>query len=267
MRKKLNNSCNIIFVGIISVLTAFLLGLILSSIGIVLIKGLPNLKTSFESPEIRFALRLSIYTSIISTSFCILFAVPIAYCLVRFDFWGKRIVNTIIDIPMALPPNVAGISLLIFFSSTAFGEYLEGLGLSFVFTQKGIILAQFFINVPYMIRILKSTIGDIDPRIEFVSRTLGCSRAQSFFKVTLPLAKNGLTASIVITWARALGAFGAVLMIAGATRMKTETLPVSLYLNLSCGDLEAALSVATILIIISVLSLVIFELLGSKEAF
>lgn len=267
MRKKLNNSCNVIFVAIISMFTAFLLALIISSLGMVLIKGVPSLKTSFANPEIRFALKLSIYTSIISTLFCILFAVPVAYSLVRFNFWGKKIVNTIIDTPMALPPNVAGIALLILFSSTAFGEYLESIGLTFIFTQKGIILAQFFINVPYMIRILKSALENIDPRMEFVSRTLGCSRAEAFFKVTLPLAKNGVTASIVITWARALGAFGAVLMIAGATRMKTETLPISLYLNLSCGDLDAALAVASILIIISMLSLVIFELLGSKEPF
>lgn len=265
MRGKLNNSYNIIFVGIISVLTAFLLGLIILAISMVLIKGLPNLKTSFQSSEIKFALNLSIYTSIISTLLCIVFAVPIAYGLVRFNFWGKKIVNIIIDIPMALPPNVAGIALLILFGNTAFGHYLEDLGLQFVFTTKGIILAQFFVNVPYMIRILKSTIADIDPRMEFISRTLGCSKIQSFLKVTLPLAQNGLVASIVITWARALGAFGAVLMIAGATRMKTETLPVSLYLNLSCGDLEAALSVATILIIISVLSLVIFEFLGNER--
>lgn len=266
MKKRINNSCNIIFIGIISIITAFLLGLIISAIAIVVIKGLPNLKNSLESPEIIFALKLSIYTSIISTLFCILFAVPISYFLVRFDFRGKKVISTMIDIPMALPPNVAGISLLILFSSTAFGQYLDNVGLGFIFTQKGIILAQFFINVPYMIRILKSTIGDIDPRLEFVSRTLGCSRAQSFFKITLPLAKNGLIASIVITWARALGAFGAVLMIAGATRMKTETLPVSLYLNLSCGDLEGALSVATILMAISVLSLIIFEILGNKES-
>lgn len=265
--RKINGSCNIIFVGIISVFTAFLLALIISSIGMVLISGLPNLRTSFENPEIRFALKLSIYTSVISTLFCIFFSVPIAYFLVRFNFFGKKIINTIIDIPMALPPNVSGISLLILFGSTAFGEYLDKIGLSFIFTQKGIIIAQFFINAPYMIRILKSTMEDIDPRLEFVARTLGCSRAKSFFKVTLPLAKNGLTASIVITWARALGAFGAVLMIAGATRMKTETLPVSLYLTLSCGEIDVALSVATILIIISILSLVIFEFLGNKESF
>ncbi|MCY6369202.1 ABC transporter permease [Clostridium ganghwense] len=265
MRGKLNNSRNIIFVGIISVFTAFLLGLIILAISMVLIKGLPNLKTSFQTPEIKFALKLSLYTSIISTLLCIVFAVPIAYGLVRFNFWGKRIVNTIIDIPIALPQNVAGIALLILFGNTGFGQYLEALGLKFVFTSKGIIIAQFFVNVPYMIRILKSTIADIDPRMEFISRTLGCSRAQSFLKVTLPLAQNGFVASIVITWARALGAFGAVLMIAGATRMKTETLPVSLYLNLSCGDLEAALAVATILIIISILSLVIFEFLGNEK--
>ena len=130
--------------------------------------------------------------------------------------------------------------------------------------MKGIILAQFFVNVPYMIRILKSTISDIDPRMEFVSRTLGCNKMQSFYKVTLLLAKNGLVASLVITWARLLGEFGAALMLAGATRMKTETLPVSLFLNMSCGDLKLGLAIASILIIISIVSLLIFETLGGK---
>lgn len=138
-------------------------------------------------------------------------------------------------------------------------------GLKFVFTTKGIILSQFFVNIPYMIKVLKSTIADINPRLEFVGRTLGCSQWQAFFKITLPLAKNGLIAGIVITWARAIGEFGAALMLVGATRMKTETLPVSLYLNMSTGDLKLAMASATILIMISVISLFIFEFLGGKR--
>ncbi len=258
---------NVVFNGIVSILIATLAGFIMLAISMVLIKGVPNLWTSLGTPEIRFSIKLSIFTSIISTLLCIAFAIPVSYGIVRTDFKGKEVINMILDIPIALPPVVSGVALLLLFGTTAFGDFLASLGLKFVFTVKGIILAQFFVNVPYMIRVLKSTILDIDPRIEFVSRTLGCNKLQSFFKVTLPLAKNGLVASIVITWARALGEFGAALMLAGATRMRTETLPVSLFLNMSCGDLKLGLAAASILIIISILSLLVFEKLGSKEGF
>ncbi len=106
---------------------------------------------------------------------------------------------------------------------------------------------------------------DINPKLEFVSRTLGYNQIKTFFKVTLPLAKNGLIAGIVITWARAIGEFGAALMLAGSTRMKTETLPISLFLNMSTGDLELGLAAATIIILISIFSLLIFEILGNRQ--
>ncbi len=262
-----NKFSNIIFTAIVSIFTAFLVGFIILAISMILIRGVPNLGESLMTPEIRFSIELSLFTSLVSTLLCILFAIPISYGVVRTEFIGKRIVNTILDIPIALPPIVSGVALLLLFGNTPFGHFLADLGFKFTFTVKGIILAQFFVNVPYMIRILKSTISDIDPRIEFVSRTLGCNKIQSFFKVTLPLAKNGLVASIVITWARSLGEFGAALMLAGATRMKTETLPVSLFLNMSCGDLKLGLAAASILIIISIVSLLIFETLGGKTIF
>jgi len=242
-----------------------LISFIILATSMILIRGVPNLWESLLIKEIQFAIKLSLYTSLISTFYCIVFSIPISYGLARFSFIGKSIVNTIMDIPMALPPIVSGVALLILFGNTAFGHQLADHGLKFVFTVKGIILAQFFVNVPYIIRIMKSTFHDIDPRLEFVSRTLGYNRLKTFFKVTLPLAKNGLIAGIVITWARALGEFGAALMLAGATRMKTETLPISLFLNMSCGDLKLGLASATIIIMISIVSLLIFELLGGKQ--
>lgn len=256
---------NTIFTATVSIFIATLTGFIILAIAMILMKGLPNLWSSLMTPEIRFSIKLSLITSILSTLLCILFSVPIAYGVVRSNFKGKEIVNTILDIPMALPPIVSGVALLLLFGNTPLGHFLESIGLKFVFTIKGIILAQFFVNVPYMLRVLKSTISDIDPRIEYVSRTLGCTKIQSFIKITLPLAKNGLIASIVITWARALGEFGAALMIAGATRLKTETLPISLFLNMSTGDLKLAMASATILIIISMISLLAFEILGNKK--
>ncbi len=259
------NKQNKLFMLTIILCISILICFIIVAISMILIRGLPNLKESILIEEIQFAIKLSLYTSFISTFFCILFAIPVSYGLARFDFKGKNIVNTILDIPMALPPIVSGVALLLLFGNTAFGHKLAEHGLKFVFTVKGIIIAQFFVNVPYILRILKSTFADIDPRLEFVSRTLGYNRLKTFFKVTLPLAKNGLIAGIVITWARALGEFGAALMLAGATRMKTETLPISLFLNMSCGDLKLGLAAATIIIIISIISLLIFEILGGNR--
>lgn len=258
------NKC---FNGIILIFIAIIFALIFSSVGNVVWHGTAKILEALKSKEIQFAIRLSFVTASVSTLLCFVFAVPIAYGLERFSFPGKRLLNTIIDIPMSLPPIVSGFALLILFGTTEMGKFLADNGLKFVFTVNGIMLAQFFVNIPYLIRILKSTIADIDPRLEFIARTLGCSKWQVFTKVTLPLAKNGLFAGLITTWARAIGEFGASLMLAGATRMKTEILPVSLYLNLATGDLELAMAVATILIIFSVISLVVFELLINYRSY
>jgi molybdate transport system permease protein len=139
------------------------------------------------------------------------------------------------------------------------------LGIDPVFSVKGIILAHFFINTPYMIRILRTTFENINPKLEFVARTLGYSNWGSFFKVTLPLARKGIISGIIITWTNALGEFGTALMLAGAIRMKTETLPAAIFLNLSGGNLDKALSAAIILIVMSIVCLFIFEYLGKGD--
>ncbi|AKA67592.1 putative membrane protein [Clostridium scatologenes] len=118
-----------------------------------------------------------------------------------------------------------------------------------------------------MIRIFRITFEDINPKLEFVARTLGYSSWGAFFKVTLPLARNGLVSGIIITWTNALGEFGTALMLAGAIRMKTETLPAAIFLNLSSGNLDKALAAAAILIIISVVCLFIFECFGKDKRF
>jgi len=228
----------------------------------VVLKGLPNIGRALLTKEIQFSIKLSLYTSVISTVFCIIIAMPIAYVLARTDIWAKQLISTILDLPLALPPIVSGVCLLLVFGTTGFGAWLENVGLGFVFTVKGIIISQIFTNLSFTIRVLKSTILSINPRLDSIARTLGCTPMQAFFKVTLPLSKNGIIAGTVITWARALGAFGAVLMLAGATRLRTETLPISLFLNMSTGDIDAAMAVANILIIISVISLFIFNKFG-----
>lgn len=263
--KKSTKYRNLVFKIILGVFTILLLSLIIAAVSNVLIKGIAGIGASIRTPEIQFSVKLSLITSVISTTLCILFAVPIAYSMERIEVPGKNIINTILNIPLALPPVVSGVALLLLFGTTTFGRKLASYGLKFVFDVRGVILAQFFVNISYMIRILKSTFSDIDPKLEFVGRTLGCTQFQSFIKITLPLAKNGLIAGTVITWARALGEFGAALMLAGATRMKTETLPTSLYLNMSTGDIQYAMASATIIILISILALLIFENIGSGK--
>lgn len=214
------------------------------------------------SEEIRFAVKLSIITSIISTSLCILVSMPVAYALARYTFPGKALLNMVMDIPMALPPIVAGVGLLLFFGVSPVGKSLAAMGLTFVFTPIGIIMAQFFVNLPYMLRVTRSTFQSVNPRYEYVAKTLGCTDAQAFWRVTLPMSWNGLLAGTVITWSKGIGEFGAGLMLAGATRMKTETLPLSLFLNMSTGKLEVGISAATLLILISIISLYVFERYG-----
>lgn len=222
---------------------------------------------SLMTSEIQFAIYLSLATSLASTILCIITAVPAAYALARYEFFCKTTINMILDLPLALPPLVAGVGLLLLFGTTGFGKALAEIGLVFVFTPLGIVVAQYFVNLPFMIRIMRSTFQSISPRYEYVAKTLGCSNIQAVWRVTLPMAGNGLLAGSVITWAKGIGEFGAALMVAGATRMVTETLPISLFLNMSCGKLELAISAATILIVISVVSLYIFEKYGGAARF
>jgi len=214
---------------------------------------------SLLSEEIRYAIRLSLLTSISSTILCIIVSVPAAYALTHYKFRGQSLINVIIELPLALPPVVAGMALLILFGATGLGKNLADIGIKFVFTRQGIVLAQFLVIMPFMYRIMKTTFLGINPRYEHVARTLGCNDLEVFRRVTLPMARNGLIAGSVITWCRALGEFGAALMLAGITRMYTETLPGALYLNLTSGELTLAISAATLLIIIAFVALLIFE--------
>lgn len=258
------NAVKLITIAISLIITLFIITLLL----LVVTHPAPGtIINALGTKEIQFAIYLSLVTSVTSTIICILIAVPAAYALARYEFFGKTIVNMVVDIPLALPPLVAGVGLLLFFGTTAFGDFLESVGLVFIFTPLGIIIAQVFVNLPFMLRIMRSTFDDINPRYEYVAETLGCTHFQAIYRIVIPMSFNGFLAGSVITWAKGIGEFGAALLLAGATRMKTETLPISLFLNMSCGDLELAISAATILIGISVVSLFIFEKYGGSAKF
>lgn len=256
---------NSIFQGLVVLVILILFAFILSALANIVWKGTAGMAGSLASEEIRFAIRLSLLTSVTSTLICLVIALPVAYGLERFRFFGQQFISVLLEIPLSLPPLVSGVALLLLFGNTEFGRVLAEKGLKFVFSVNGIILAQFFIIVPYMVRVLRSTFADINPRLEFVARTLGCSQWEAFCRITLPLAGNGIAAGLVIGWARAIGEFGCALMVAGATRMRTETLPVALFLNMSIGNLDRAMAAATCLIFISLTALLVFEILGKRS--
>jgi len=182
---------------VISILfTFFILAVVLC----IVVRSSPqSLLSNIQSEEIRFAFLLGLLTAIISTLLCLAVSIPTAYAIARYRFFGTRIAKIILDLPIAFPPIVAGLGLLILFGTTPFGMALEAAGLKLIFTPAGIVLAQFFVNAPYTTRILSSAFSDIDPRYELVAQTLGKTPFEAFFKVTLPMARAGVIGSIVIT--------------------------------------------------------------------
>ncbi|NJE10579.1 ABC transporter permease [Thermococcus sp. MAR1] len=220
---------------------------------------------ALKSEEMVCSLKLSLITASISTLLVILIGIPIGYALSRFDFPGKSAVKSILDLPMAFPELVLGLALLLLFGRTALGDALSALGINVVFTKLGIVVAQFFTALPYAVRVIYTTFEGISPRYELVARSLGYSEFETFRKVTLPMAKDGLFASTIISFARSMGAFGAVLILAGGSYMNTEILPVTLYLNISYGNIGMAITSGIVLVVVSFLAILIFERLEGDE--
>lgn len=231
----------------------------------VIIGGAPYLKEAFFSKEVRFSIGLSIYTASISTCLCFFLAVPCGYAFSRTSMPLKKTSQVVMELPLSLPYLVLGLCLLIVFSSD-FGKALKDLGFKVVFDRKGIVIAQLMVNLPFAVRLVRTAMSEVDVRLEFIAGTLGASRWKCFYTVLLPLCKNSLIMMAILVWSRALGEFGATLMLVGVTRMKTETLPSSIYLNISTGDNGMAMASAIILLIIAALSLTATTFLGRKSA-
>lgn len=320
---------------------------------------------AFAKEEIRFAIILSLVSCTISALLSLLVAIPIGYLMSRFRFFGKNLIDAILDIPIVLPPLVIGISLLILFQTSP-GESLEELtmfmvngnlvwfaiisivsltwamlatvlltrmmgtselqrlgallialltgialfvvlqldlvqepciaginavlgvaGFSFpAFTVNDIvvgvgakrmrgvtydllavILAQFAVACAFAVRTMRVTFDQIDARREQVAMTLGCSRGQAFFRITLPESRPGVITAGTLAWARSMGEFGPILVFAGATRLKTEVLPTTVFLELSIGDINAAVAVSMIMVTAAVIVLITARSFGSTKAF
>jgi molybdate transport system permease protein len=182
---------------------------------------------------------------------------------------SRFIIDTIVDIPIVLPPLVLGLSLLILFHHFSIGgshldQWLrDRVGLSVTYQWPAVVLAQFSVACAFAVRTMRVTFDQINPRAEDVARTLGCTRGQAFVQIALPQAVRGMITAITIAWARALGEFGPILVFAGATRMKTEVLSTTVFLELSIGQLNAAVAVSLLMVAMAVVVLLVLRMLGT----
>jgi molybdate transport system permease protein len=214
-------------------------------------------------PQIRYAIILSMISCSVTAILSLWIGVPLGYLLARTQFWGKTLVDTLLDIPIVLPPLVIGLSLLILFQ-TRVGRLFEESFFTVTYAVPSVILAQFTVAAAFAVRTMRVTFEQISPRTEQVAMTLGCTRAQAFWRVVLPEAWRGVLTAGTLSWARSLGEFGPILIFSGATRMRTEVLPTTVFLELSVGRIEAAIAVSLLMIAAAVVVLILTRTFGLR---
>ena len=232
-----------------------------SAIIAIIFAGIASFGDAITNEEVLFSLRMSVVTSIISTTICMLLALPASYALTHIKLPGSRLVEIIMELTLSLPYILLGFALLLIFSSP-FGKELKDLGFAVVFQPTGIVFAQLIVNLPFAIRMIRTAFMDVNPRLEFVAETLGAAPFGIFRTIILPLCRNSIISTIILTWSRGMGEFGATLMLVGVTRMKTETLPGSVFLSISTGNNETAMATAMIMLLLSAAALGIANILN-----
>lgn len=222
-----------------------------------------HLWQALAKPEIRYAIILSMVSCSMTAIASLWVAVPLGYLLSRTHFPGKAIVDTILDIPIVLPPLVIGLSLLILFHTKP-GLWFQDHVWPVSYHIPSVILAQFAVAAAFAVRTMRVTFDQIPRRAEDVALTLGCSRSQAFWLVLMPEARRGVLTAATLAWARSLGEFGPILIFSGATRFRTEVLSTTVFLELSIGNLEAALAVSLLMIVVAVVVLILTRTLGLR---
>lgn len=203
-------------------------------------------------PDVLRAIWLSVATASVAAFLALMLALPTGYALARRSFPGRAAVECLLVIPTIMSPMALGVALILMFRSSL-GQWVEDHWMRFVFEVPGMILAQFFVAFALEVLVVRASISAINVRLEHVARLLGCTPWQTFRRVSLPLARNGIVAAFVLGWARAIGDFGATSTIAGAVKGKTETMPVSIYLSLATVSLDRAVALSIVLTAVSLL--------------
>jgi len=241
---------------VLSLLTAVLLALFLLFITLPVVSLFLKISpeaflSSLTQPVVLDALSLSFVTATVSTAIVVLFGTPLALVNARRDYRGRELVDTLTDLPIVLPPAVAGLALLMAFGRRGvIGQYLDIFGIQIGFTTIAVILAQVFVASPFYIRQARASFEAVDRIYEDAARTLGASSGTVALRITIPLAWGGLVSGAILSFARALGEFGATIMFAGNFQGRTQTMPLAIYTTMQ-GDMNAAISLSIILVVIS----------------
>ena len=227
--------------------------LVLPLVGLISAASWSSLPSRLTEPDILQALWLSIQAATLATIVCVVLGVPLAWMLARVEFPGVKVVRALVTVPLVLPPVVGGVALLLAFGRNGFvGSWLfDTFGVSLPFTTTGVVVAEAFVAMPFLVISVESALRSSDTRLEEAAATLRAGRWATFVHVTLPLVTPGIAAGAVLCWARALGEFGATITFAGNFPGRTQTMPLAVYLALQ-SDLEAAIVLSLILLVLSV---------------
>lgn len=216
----------------------------------------------------REALRLSLETTAIAVAVVVAVGTPVAYLLASRQFRGRALVLTAIELPLVMPPAVAGIALLAAFGpSGLLGGLVESAGVELVFQTAGVVVALVFVSAPFYLRAAIAAFAALDPRLLEAARTLGAGPFRAFATVALPSARSGIASGVALAWGRALGEFGATLLFAGSLQGVTQTAPLAIFADFSRPDgFVSALALSAVLILVSAALLLGVKLVGGDRA-
>ncbi|PNY81122.1 ABC transporter permease [Deinococcus koreensis] len=245
-----------------AVLVAFLLLPTLALLG----RGLgADFLPTLRGEVVLDALRVSLLTTGLTLVLTLVLVTPVAWLLARFEFPGKAVLDTLLDLPIVLPPVVAGVGLLLTFGRTGLlGRPLELAGIELAFSPAAVVLAQLFTAAPFYLRAAKAGFGAIDRDTEDAARTDGAGRWQVFRRITWPLAFPFLLEGLVLTWARALGEFGATILFAGSLQGQTRTITLAIYSAME-SDLGPALVLSAVMVVVAFTLLLLVRLVSARR--
>jgi sulfate transport system permease protein len=222
---------------------------------------------AISSDRVVHAYKISLFTSLFAATTNAIFGLLIAWILVRYNFWGKRIIDALVDLPFALPTAVAGIALTALYSPNGWiGKYLEPLGIKVAYTPIGITIALIFIGLPFVVRTVQPVLEDLEKEVEEAAASLGANRLQIFYKVILPFISPALITGFAMAFARALGEYGSVIFIAGNMPGVSEIVPLIIVIKLEQYDYEGAAAIAVVMLVASFIMLFIINFLQRKYA-
>ncbi|MCW3175210.1 sulfate ABC transporter permease subunit CysT [Acinetobacter baumannii] len=224
--------------------------------------GWDGLWEILTSERILKSLQLSFSSALIAAFINVVFGLLLAWCLVRYNFPGKRLVDALVDLPFALPTAVAGIALTSLYAPTGWiGQYLEPLGIQVAYTPIGITLALVFIGIPFIVRTVQPVLSDIETELEEAASALGANRWQTITKIILPMLLPALFTGFALAFARGVGEYGSVIFIAGNQPFKTEIAPLMIISRLEEYDYAGATTIAAVMLVLSFIILFVINLL------